>query len=656
MPEDRTLSPYFVVRGRGPAPAAGTVPLPLKRTHVRAAIRGVIAAVTVTQEYRNEGGEPIEATYVFPASTRAAVHGMTMTIGDRVRSARIMKKADAAAVYEQAKQSGQSASLLEQTRPNVFQMSIANIMPGDTVRVELEYTEVLVPEKGEYELVYPAVVAPRYQGAAPNLPGNALAPGGSRAGPAGDTGPHRAAAAATARELDIEVDLSAGLPIQAVSSPTHTVAVTGTTPSRARIGLREARSSAGNRDFVLRFRLQGESVQTGLLLHPDGGHVQDGYFLLMVQPPRRIVPDERPPRDLVFVVDVSGSMAGFPIATARSLFRELVAGLRPHDTFNLILFSGASDALSDRPVPATAESVARAAAMLDAVGGGGGTELLPALRRALALPAADGRSRSVVIITDGLVTVEEQAFDLIRRHLGEANVYTFGIGSSVNRHLLEGLARVGGGEPLVVTSEAEAPGMAARFAEYVSAPVLTELRIECSGFEARDMEPSGLSDLLAERPVVVVGRWKGARRGTIAVHGRRGPERFTRTLDVGSVAADPGGACLRHLWARERLRRLSDYEQLRPGPERAREIVAIGLEYNLLTALTSFVAVDELVRNPGGRTVKVSQPQPLLSGMSPYALGGQVGGVPEPEVWLMMALGGLMLAVKMRSRSEAVAR
>lgn len=606
-PGDKTLSPYFFVKSDDPTVDR----LPLKATRVAVRIAGVIADVTVTQEYHNEGKSPLEAVYIFPASTRAAVYGMKMTIGQRTIEARIKERAAARAEYEQAREAGQSASLLEQQRPNVFQMNVANIMPGDTIAVELRYTELLVPTEVTYEFVYPTVVGPRYS----NTPADQAA----------DTerwveNPYLHEGEAPTYTFDIGVELSTGLPLQKVACPSHRTSVKYDGRSFAGVTLDPADKTGGNRDFVLDYRLAGGDIASGLLLYPGD---KENFFLLMVQPPARVTAERIPPREYIFIMDVSGSMHGFPIDVSKRLLRDLIGHLRPEDHFNVLLFAGASSLMAEHSLPATSENVTRALDVIDRQQGGGGTELLPALRRALALPRPEGVSRSIVVVTDGYVSVEREAFELIRHHLNTANLFTFGIGSSVNRYLIEGMARAGMGEPFVVLSAADAPAQAQRFRRYIQSPVLTGVHLDFNGFDAYDVEPATIPDVLAERPVIVFGKYRGQPAGQLVLSGTAGGGEYHKALDVGKVRPRAANAALRYLWARERLHWLADLNRLGADEETKKQITDLGLNYNLLTDYTSFVAVDTVVRRNGEKVETVRQPLPLPQGVSDQAVGGQ---------------------------------
>lgn len=630
---DRTLSPYFFVDGG----SSDLDTFPLKSTDVVVDISAVIADVTVTQVYENRGTVPIHGRYVFPGSTRAAVGRMRIQVGDQAVVAQIREREQASREFEAAKSAGQTASLLDQQRPNVFTMSVANIMPGDRVEVELGYSEILIPEQGTYEFVYPAIVGPRYSG----LP-ESEAPEDAR----WVETPYLHEGKASPATLSIEVNLSSGVPLSDLRASSNDSSILWEDPSLARVSLE---NDAGNRDFVLDYRLAGRAIQTGLLLFEDD---REDFFLLTVQPPERIAAQDVPPREYIFVLDVSGSMHGFPIETAKEVIRNLIGNLTSSDTFNVILFAGGSRVLSPTSLTATAQNVSRALTVIDRETGGGGTQLQSALRTAIELPRSGFVSRSVVVVTDGYISAERGAFRLIHDNLDSTNFFAFGIGSSVNRYLVEGIAKVGQGEPFVVTSPAEAGAMGARFRQYIESPVLTDIDVTFRGFDAYDVEPERQGDLFAERPVVLIGKWQGPRDGQIEVTGRTAGGLFTRTIDVRDSVDRSEHSALPQLWARRRIARLSDFNVDLDDAEAVREVTSLGLTYSLLTRHTSFVAVLEQVRNTTGSAADVLQPLPLPDGVSDLAVG--YGSGAEPEFWVLL-LGALLLAALFRATRRGVA-
>ncbi len=609
--EDQSLSPYFFVKGENP----GYDQLPLHSTTADVNIAGVIADVKISQVYINEGSNTIEAIYTFPASTRAAVYGMEMKIGNRTITADIQKKEEARKNYEVAKAQGKRASLLEQKRPNVFEMNVANITPGDRIEVVLKYTEMLIPTDGVYQFVYPTVVGPRYSNesaATASLDNQFVAT------------PYTNEDELPAYHFDLNLHLSAGMPIQDISCATHKVSVSYPDQHEAEIVLDPTESTGGNRDFVLNYQLAGGKIQSGLMLYEGE---EENFFTLMVQPPKQIKIDQIPPREYVFIMDVSGSMRGFPMETSKTLMTDLMQNLRPSDRFNVMLFAGTSYLWAEESKFATSENVKEALRVIDHEEGSGGTELLPALRRALDLPRCDANlSRSVVVVSDGYIDVEKECFDLIRNNLDQANVFAFGIGSGINRYLMEGMAHVGMGEPFVVINNEDAADIAEQFRNYIQTPVLTQVKAQFNGFETYDIEPTAIADVFAERPILIHGKWKGTPKGSITIQGDTGGQAYKETFTVGSVMPDTRNVALKYLWARERIKLLDDYKQVTDESEIKDEVTGLGLKYNLMTAYTSFVAIDheEIMTENGELAQQVQQPLAMPAGVANSAIGFDV--------------------------------
>jgi Ca-activated chloride channel family protein len=640
VPADKTLSPFFFVDGGDPAIDR----LPLKDTRVDVAITGVIADVTVRQVYENRGTRPIHARYVFPGSTRAAVYGLTMTVGDVRTVARIRERKQAAREFEAAKKEGKSASLLEQSRPNVFTMKIANVLPGDTISVELKYTELLVPTGGVYEFVYPTVVGPRYS----EKPETQVSPEDQFV-----KTPYIHQGEAPRSEFHLSGVVSTGVPLQDLASPTHQVDVRWSNAGRSEFTLAESDRPSGNRDFILRYRLAGEEITSGLLLYQGRN---ENFFLLMAEPPRVVEPDEVPSREYIFVLDVSGSMNGFPLDTAKKLMGDLANVLRPSDTFNIVVFADGSATFSPFSVPATRPNLTRALHFIGQKKGGGGTQLLAALERAVAIPRQREGSRSVVLVTDGYIEAEADVFDYVRAQRHAVNVFAFGIGSSVNRFLIEGIARAGLGEPFIVTQPGEAGEAAARLRRYIDTPILTGIDVAFNGFDAYDVEPGTIPDLFASRPIVVFGKWRGSAAGSIDISGRTGRGVYRTSIPVSPSSADMRHGALRQLWARTRITDLSDLGPSVPSEERVADITSLGLNYGLLTRYTSFVAVQEVARRSTVDADDVDQPLPLPDDVSDLAVGVTAG--PEPEiVWLyaiVLSMLGYVSLRRLRRRASTV--
>ena len=618
---DKTLAPFFFVESDDPS----VDQLPLKSVAAQVQIAGVIADVTIEQVYRNEGTRPLEAVYIFPASTRAAVYGMVMHTGDREITAEIRERGQARQEYEEAREQGQTASLLEQERPNVFRMNVANILPGDSIAVRLSYSELLIPTEKQYEFVLPTVVGPRYS---PEAVNEILAPGGA------DRVPYLHEGEDPDYTYAVEVALAAGLPIQAFDCPSHEVIAEQEVREELSLTLDPEGGFGGNRDFIFRYRLAGQEVESGMLLYEGE---KENFFLLMAQPPTRPDPGQIPPREYIFVVDVSGSMHGFPITVSKSLMENLLGNLRSEDRFNIVLFAGAAAVFSDRSLPATEEHIKQARSLVEDQRGGGGTQLLTGLNSAFGLPmAGEGYARIVVVITDGYVSFEAVAFNLVRQRLGQSSLFAFGIGSAVNRFLIEGLARAGQGEPFLVLEEEQAPAEAGRFQTYISSPILTGVEAGFEGFDAYEVEPPFIPDMLADRPIIIFGKWKGEAAGTVLLGGRTGDGVYSAQFDVSTFQAKSTNRALRYLWARHRIDQLSDDMRAGSRANLRPRITQLGLDYNLLTEYTSFIAVDRRIRNADGLQA-VEVPLPLPLGVEDSALGSGSSGVSAVEENLEMA-------------------
>jgi Ca-activated chloride channel homolog len=636
--QDKTLSPYFFVQGD-----PNVDRLPLKDTRVEINVSGIIADVTVLQTYRNEGSRPINARYVFPASTRAAVYAMRMQIGDQVIVAKIKEREKAKQEFEQAKQEGKSASLLEQNRPNVFSMSLANIMPGNQVEIQLRYTELLVPTDGVYEVVFPTIVGPRYS----SEPESA-APVENK----WIKSPYLRQGNKPTSTLHISTKISAGVPIRDFTCTSHQVLPQWQSPSLVQLVMDDTEPFQGNRDFILRYRLQGDKIASGLILYEGK---DENFFLYMAQPPARINNADIPVREYIFVVDVSGSMEGFPLNTAKQLLRDLIGQLRPSDMFNIVLFAGDSTVLSEKSLPADQQNLTKAIHLLEQQRGSGGTELLGAIQRAMKLPQQENISRSIVLVTDGYISGEKGVFDYIRSQLNQCNVFSFGIGSSVNRYLIEGVAKAGMGEAFVVTDQEEASVVAAKFREYIQNPILTDIQIRANGFDIYDVHPSQLPDLFAQRPVILFGKWRGPVSGTFELQGKAGQGDYLTRLDIAGTQPDEANQALRYLWARSRIAELSDYGSGDLDADRISNITSLGLTYNLLTQYTSFIAVREVVSNNQEPAKDVDQPLPLPLGVSELAVGDDTQTGSEPElIWLITATIMLSLFMIFRGRRRLV--
>ena len=599
-----------------------SVVLPLKQTRVKAQIAGLVSTVVVAQEFENPYTTPIEAVYVFPLPHDAAVYGMKMVIGDRVVEGAIKPRSEAQELYQQAKQQGKTASLLDQERPNIFTQSVANILPGDNILVELSYFHDLDYEKGQVEFVFPTVVGPRY------IPGHSS--GRTGEGWSNDTTrvrdgsrispPLLPPGQRSGHEIEIEVHMDTGVPYRDLETPSHAIRVDRQGPSRAIVTL-DCRDRIPNKDFVLRWKTNPEGPVAGWVTHHDD---LGGYFLLMLEPEARIPRTETAPREYVFVVDTSGSMNGFPLDQCKRLIERCLKDLQEEDSFQVILFAGSASTFAPAPVPATPANIRKAMEYVKGAEGGGGTEFLPALEKALKHPVDRDRSRIVLFLSDGYIGYETQVLKYMDENRGSANLFPMGIGTSVNRYLIDAMARIGQGKPFYLRPDENPDETVGKFFEYVSRPSVTGIEVDFEGLPVYDLWPEKVPDLFAGRPVTLVGRFDRGASGKITLTGWLAGRRWKQTLEVELPDEEPANPGLPLLWARKRIEALSD--RLAIGElqedEAKEQITELGLRYSLMSAYTSFVAIDSEVRNPGGEGRTVSVPVPLPDQVSPLAAPG----------------------------------
>ncbi len=575
--DDVTECPYFTVFSDDSTGVAFS----LLSTNVDATISGVIANVIVEQTYFNAGDSIIDATYVFPMSTNAAIYAMEMVIDDRVVKAEIRRNAEAEEIFDSANEAGLTATLLEQERPNVFQMSLANIYPGDSLKVRMVYTELLVPSEGVYQFVFPNIVGPRFTANGEPWVAQSI----NDFFPVSET------------ELNIRLKINAGMQLHAVCK-SHNAPF----DYQGRSGEIILNTTPGD-DFIVDYTLDDNHINTGLLLY-ESENEEENFFLSMIQPAKPEVEFNSPPREYIFIMDVSGSMKGEPIEISKRLITDLLTNLNSGDKFNIIFFAGGSSILSPHSLDVSLKSLSEALEMIDNINAGGSTRLLSAMQTALDMEGTADYSRTFVILTDGYVTVEKEAYELIRQNLNEANFFSFGIGSSMNRFIIEGIAYVGEGEAFAVTNQVDANEMANTFKRYIEHPVLTNIELFFEGIDVYDVEPLTIPDVFAERPIIVYGKYHTPAEGNIGIVGDYANGNISETLSFSDYrvnAAD--NIALKYLWARKKIKLMSDYGIASDETDELsleEEITQLGLKYSLITNYTSFVAVDSSALSGNG--------------------------------------------------------
>ena len=592
-----------------------TLDLPLKHTQVFAELTGYVARVNVIQTYENPFDRPIEAIYVFPLPENAAVDDMKLTIGDRVIQADIRKRGEARRTYDDAKRAGHTAALLEQERPNVFTQSVANIAPGERIDVTLRYVQTLTYDAGEFEFVFPMVVGPRF------IPGAPLAGGQLGTGWAPDTDavpdasritpPIVGAGLRSGHDISLEVLLDGGELLTDLQTPTHEVDARITEDGQVHVIL-SASDQVPNRDFVMRYRLDAEVPRAQVFDHHD---FRGGFFSLVLHPPRLDLDRLVGQRELAFVIDVSGSMNGIPLGLAKDAVRRAVSQLGPDDTFNVYTFAGQTARAFEGPRPANAGNIVQALGFVDAARAGGGTFLADAVEEALAPAPDSGRHRYVFFLTDGYVGNEQAIFGraeaLVKAHARgghKASVFCLGTGSAVNRHLLEGLAKAGRGLAQYLTAREDAAGAMNRIFRVIDHAVISDLRIDWGGLDVKSIEPNELPDLFATRPLVVTGRFDKGGSATVTVRGTMNDRPFRMKVPVTLHTDGRARGALPTLWARARVESLERRLWGGHDADAVAEIEKTGIAFRIVTAFTSFVAVDQSRVVGDGRPTTVVQP------------------------------------------------
>jgi Ca-activated chloride channel family protein len=591
---------------------------PLKHTDVNVEISGFLSRVNVTQEFENAFKEKIEAVYVFPLPAGAAVDDMTMLVGERTVRGKVLRREEAQAVYDAAKSGGQVASLLNQERPNIFTQSVANILPGERVKITISYVETLKYEAGSYEFSFPMVVGPRYMPGAPTgRQGSGVSPDTTQVPDASRISPKPAAEGMRAgQDISLDIMLDAGVPIDAIQGKSHEVEVERLSAHSAHVRLKSS-STIPNKDFVLSYDVAGKNIQDALLTHRSE---RGGYFTLILQPPERIAVADVTPRELVFVLDTSGSMQGFPIEKAKETMKLALASLNPDDTFNLITFAGDTRILFPGPVRATPANLKKAQDFLSATSGYGGTEMMKAIKASLDASDSQDHVRIVCFMTDGYVGNDMEIISEVQKH-PNARVFAFGIGSSVNRFLLDKMSEYGRGEVEYVALSDDGSAAARRFHERVRNPLLTDISIDWNGLQVSDVYPQRIPDLFGAKPVMLTGRYTAAGHGFIRLKGKMAGREFAREIAVDFPDSESQHNVLSSLWARSRIDDLmgQDYNGMQQGamkPELQETITNLGIEYRLMTQFTSFVAVEEMIVTDGGQPQRIDVPVEVPEGVN----------------------------------------
>jgi Ca-activated chloride channel family protein len=598
QPGSPTSGSFRVVDESGKPAAA----CPLKHTAVKAEVSGFISRVTVTQNFENPFTDKIEAVYTFPLPEMAAVDDLTMQIGDRTIKGRIMRREDAAAAYDTAKQMGKVVSLLEQQRTNIFTQQVANILPGQQIRVTISYVETLKYEEGFYQWIFPMVVAPRYNTGGDSTLSPPRVPKGMRAG----------------HDVSLEINLDAGFPITGITSTSHEIDVQQINEKRAVVRLKD-NATIPNKDFLLTYSVGGDTMKDAVLAHHSD---RGGFFTLILQPPQRIQAEDVMPKEMVFVLDTSGSMMGSPLDTAKKTMLLALDTLYPHDTFNLITFSGDTDILFPEPVPATPENLRKAKKFLSSRESDGGTELMKAVKAALDPSDSQYHVRLACFMTDGQVGNDSDIIAEVQKHRN-ARVFAMGFGDAPNRALLDKMTQYGRGEVDYVSLTSNSSNAARRFNDRIRNPLLTDVSIEWSDLSITDVYPRRIPDLFSAKPLILSGRYTTGGKGTIRLKGKMGGLDFVREIQVELPEVENDHDALGTLWARHKIDDLTndeiEYNRIPTlSEEKRKEIAELGLTFKLMTPFTSFVAIEETLFTGSEEPRRVDVPVEAVEGRTSW--------------------------------------
>lgn len=601
---------------------------PLKHTEVQAKITGNVSRVEVTQTFENPFTEPLEAIYVFPLPDEAAVDDMEIKIGDRIIKGNIKKREEAQAIYEQAKQQGRTAGLLEQQRDNIFTQSLANIKPGEQIDVIIRYSDSLKFEGGNYEFVFPMVVGPRF------IPGNLI-------DNSGDTDQVPDASQITpliippdtrsGHDIGVTIEIAAGLAISNIRSTSHQLSIEHQ-GQIVRVKLTES-DTIPNKDLILRYQVAGDNTQATVLTQADE---RGGHFAIYLIPALEYRTNEIVAKDVVFLMDTSGSQQGDPLLKSQELMRRFINGLNPDDTFSIIDFATTTQQLSAAPLANTPKNRAAAINYINRLQANGGTYLLPGIQAVLKFPAAAaGRLRSIVLLTDGYIGNDNEILAEVQRELKPGNrLYSFGVGSSVNRFLLNRIAEIGRGTSQVIRHDEATEEVAEKFFRQINNPVLTNIQINWKGTgEAPLIYPAMAPDLFAEQPLVLFGRKQDKISGNLSINGiAAGGKDYEKNFSLSFE--ETGNSAIAHLWGRARIKDLTKemFEYETKG--KVEEVTQTALTYQLLSQYTAFVAVSDEVRvNPESEYISMQVPVEMPEGVSHAGMVGySVGGAISPSM------------------------
>jgi Ca-activated chloride channel family protein len=595
------------------SPSTATDQFILRKTETEVEITGVVARVRLRQVFENPYDERLETIYVFPMPENAAVDAYSFRINEKVIKGVVKEKEQARKEYEQAKQEGRKAGLLEQERPDIFTQSLVNIPPRATVVANIEYVHTLKIDGANYLFSFPMVVAPRY------IPGQQVNRGNLGRGWADDTDQVPDASKITPQyippgmraghDIEVTVTIDAGMPIQQITGVTHELATNKTSETTATVTLKNG-PVIPNKDFVLEYKVGGQNTMLAALTHKGEG---DGFFSIVIQPKHAVERKEVSPRNIVLLLDISGSMDGTPVNQLRVFSEHVLGTLNPQDKFNIIAFNNDRSTFASQDLEATPENISKGQSFIRGLRSSGGTEMLPAIRQALQ-PASEEQNthRYVIMVTDALVGNDTTILNHLNQpQYAHLRVYPVAMGSAPNDYLIQRAAEIGRGFSMRITNEDNAAEIAQRFASKISYPLMTDLSIDWGQLKVKEIIPEPLPDLYADRPLVLIGRYEKAGTAKVKLTGNMMGNKVTSEFDLDLPESNKAHDSLPVLWARARIRQLTNKEIGNISNSTRERIKDLGLEYQIVTDYTSFIAVERDI--PGNLSQNLRTQQVLLA-------------------------------------------
>lgn len=640
------------------------IDFPLLKAYYQVNIQGDLATVTLTQTFKNPTQVPLNATYLFPLNKEAAVYAMQMQVGDEIVTAKMQRIEEAKKTFNEAKKAGKAASLLEQHRTNMFTQNLANLMPALPIKITLKYTQAIPRIDKAYELVLPLVVGPRYESASTQTAKTQTTNSKTQFGAWELESLPKAAPVAgidvpktlIEDRVSIEVNLNAGMPIQSVSSDTHTLTIDKPQANQHAISLAKGKT-LDNRDFVLHYQLAGKTVQAAFLNHEDK---RGKFFSLLIEPPALPQAQQINAREIVFVLDTSGSMTGLPLQASQTFMQHALKSLRPTDYFRIISFGSSPREYSAQPLLANTENLAKGQQYIQALQAGGGTEVVKAINQALKTKPVQNTLRIVVFLTDGYIGDEFSVLKRINELKQDARIYAFGVGSSVNRFLLDEMANAGRGFARYINPTEKVEDVAIKLANRLSTPVLTDIEIDWGKLKVQQVTPQPLPDLFVGDSLRLLGQYTNLADGKITIKGKINGQLASLPIQLSPASNNAASEAIPLLWARSQIK---DAMRLFSQPEHIRtqldmnsdqlkqQIIHLGLQFSLMTRWTAFVAVSNKVVNEHQVPAQERHvPVPMVKGVSHQAYPSSSSNIfagssaPEPAVVTGLAFMSLLFS------------